>query len=174
MEHTEEQTEEIEDLEECARSGRIPETGKRYRVRIDDERYVIADPVPTGRQLLDEAGKRPTEEHLLFQWQHGGMLEEIRPDETVDLRQPGIERFITFESAESYRLEIDGRVFEWGAPLITGLTLKTLADVDPDRYGIWLEVRGGEDRPIANDESVDISARGLERFFTGIVQTTEG
>jgi hypothetical protein len=35
-------------------------------------------------------------------------------------------------------------------------------------------VRGAEDRPIGDTETVALSNAGLERFFTGIVQTTEG
>ena len=58
--------------------------------------------------------------------------------------------------------------------MISGMTLKKLAGVDPATYGVWLEVRGAEDRPIGDTEMVDLSAAGVERFFTGIKQTTEG
>jgi hypothetical protein len=135
----------------------------------------LPDPVPTGRQLLDAAGARPAEEHLVFQLLPNGELEELRLDETTDLRARGIERFVVFRESASWRIEIDGRVLEWGAEVISGRTLKSLAGVDPDRYGLWLEVRGaGDDRPITNDELVRVSEPGLERFFTGIQETTEG
>lgn len=147
---------------------------ERYLVRIDDQSYGVNDPVITGGQLLDTASKRPVDEFLIFQLVHGGQLEEIRLDETVDLRQPGVERFITWRSDRSFRFVIDGRRFEWGAPLITGLKLKQVAGVDPRSYGVWLEVRGAEDRPIADDEQVDLQAPGVERFFTGKKTTTEG
>ncbi|MDJ0799086.1 MAG: multiubiquitin domain-containing protein [Calothrix sp. MO_167.B12] len=151
-----------------------PPLAQRYVVRIDDRRYKLHDPVITGRQLLDEADKKPVDEYLIFQFIHGGQLEEIRLDETVDLRKPGIERFITWHSDRSFRFVIDGRRFEWGAPIITGLKLKKLAGVDPISYGVWLEVRGAEDRPIADDESIDLQSPGVERFFTGKKTTTEG
>jgi len=109
-----------------------------------------------------------------FQVLQGGQLEEIRLDETADLRKPGLERFITFQSDRSFRLVIDGRRFEWGRPLINGLELKQLAGVDPATYGIWLEVRGAEDRAIADNELVDLQQPGVERFFTGKKTTTEG
>jgi Multiubiquitin len=151
-----------------------PPLAQYYKVRIDDQTYRLQDPVITGAQLLDEAGKRPVDEYLIFQLLHGGQLEEIRLDETVDLRAPGVERFITWRSDRSFRFVIDGRRFEWGAPLITGLKLKQLAGVDPASYGVWLEVRGAEDRPIADNECVDLQAPGVERFFTGKKTTTEG
>jgi hypothetical protein len=147
---------------------------KQFQVQIDEIFYSVSDPVITGLQLLDTAGKRPSDEFLIFQKLHSGQLEEIRLDETVDLRQRGIERFITWRSDRSFRLVIDGRRFEWGIPIITGVQLKKLAGVDPNTYGIWLEIRGGEDRPIENAEEVDLDAEGVERFFTGKKTTTEG
>lgn len=149
-------------------------TSQNYRVKIDEQTYSVADPVITGVQLLDIAGKRPSDEYLIFELLPGGQLEEIRLDETVDLRQRGVERFITWRSDRSFRFVIDGRRFEWGAPLITGLKLKQLAGVDTQTYGVWLEVRGGEDRPVDDTEAVDLQAPGVERFFTGKKTTTEG
>lgn len=148
---------------------------ERYRIRIDEANYGIEDPVVTGQQLLDAASKRPADEFLVFQLLQDGQLEEIRLDETVDLRQPGIERFITWRSDRSFRFVLDGRRFEWGAPLITGRKLKELAGVDLASYEVWLEVpRGTEDRQIADNESVDLQEPGVERFFTGKRNSTEG
>lgn len=143
-------------------------------VRIDEQRYEVNDPIITGGQLLDTACKRPVDEFLIFQLLDGGQLEEVRLDETVDLRKQGVECFITCKSDRSFRFVIDGRRFEWGAPIVTGLKLKELAGVDPKSYGVWLEVRGAEDRTIADNESVDLQAPGVERFFTGKKTTTEG
>lgn len=146
-----------------------------YRFDADGQKFEISDPVATGRQLLEEIGKRPTEDFLIFQLLKNGMLEEIRLDETVDLRNSGIEKFLTFKNDRSFRLEIDGRRFEWGANLITGLTLKTLAQVDPQKYSVWLEVRGeGDDILVEDGGTIDLAEEGLEKFFTGVSQTTEG
>ena len=76
--------------------------------------YRSDDPVPTGRQLLDLVSARPAEEHLVFQLLRNGDFKELTLDETVDLRTAGVERFIVFKSAESYRIELDGQVKEWG------------------------------------------------------------
>lgn len=137
-----------------------------YRVKIDKEAFEIADPVVTGQQFLDLAGKRPADEYLIFQKLKDGQIEEIRLDETVDLTQKGTERFITWRSDRSFRFSIDGRRLEWGAPLITGLKLKHLAKVDAATHVVWLDVRGGEDRLIEDAESVDLQVTGIERFFT--------
>lgn len=134
----------------------------------------IEDPVPTGRQILEATGVRIPEEHLVFQILRDGELEELRQDETTDLCGGRAERFLIFPGAESYRIELDGQVLEWGACAISGRVLKRLAKVDPKTYGVWLEVRGAEDRPIGDDELVRLDGKELERFFTGISQTTEG
>jgi len=169
----------IEDIQESVRTGRAVRPHGPYRVQIGNEKLefrpaVIDDPVPTGLQILEAAGARPADEHLVFQVLKNGLLEELRPDETTDLRAKGVEKFLVFRSDRSFRFELDGRIFEWGAILISGMTLKKLASVDPATYGVWLEVRGADDRPIDDTEMVDLSAMGVERFFTGIVQTTEG
>lgn len=134
----------------------------------------IDDPVPTGRQILKAAGVRIPEEHLVFQILRDGELEELRQDETTDLRGDRVERFLIFPGAESFRIELDGQVLEWGACAISGRVLKALAKVDPKTYGVWLEVRGAEDRPVGDTELLRLDGKGLERFFTGISQTTEG
>ena len=171
--------ENIEDLAESAKAGRDICPHGPYRVlfgnaQLEYHSAVIQDPVPTGRQLLEAAGVLPTEEYLVFQLLRNGLLEELRPDETTDLRTSGVERFLVFKNDRSFRFDLDGRVFEWGGTLISGLTLKKLANVDLTTYGVWLEVRGGEDEPISDSKLIDLSKSGLERFFTGIVRTTEG
>ena len=169
----------IEDVEEAVRACRPVRSHGPWRIRIGDEQLdfrpsVIDDPIPTALQLLELTGARPPEEYMVFQLLRGGALEELRPTESVDLRSSGVERFLVFKGSASYRFELDGRVIEWGKPVISGLVLKKLAGVDPATYGVWLEVRGGDDKPVEDSELIDLAPEGIERFFTGIVQTTEG
>ena len=169
----------IEDIQEAARECRPVRPHGPWRIRIGDEHLefrqaVIDDPVPTGLQLLELAGARPPEEFMVFQLLRNGQLEELRATETTDLRKSGVERFLVFKGSASYRFELDGRVVEWGKPVISGLVLKKLAEVDPATYGVWLEVRGADDKPIDDTDLVDLAPEGLERFFTGMKQTTEG
>lgn len=162
------------DLEAHSQSDGLPVTARRLLVRIDDQSIRIEDPTSTGRQLLRAAGRLPVDEHLLFLVLRGGVLEEIRLDEVVDLRRPGAERFLSFKSAESHRFVVDGERKEWGATAITGLMIKKLAGVDPDEFALWREVRGGEDILIGNEEFINIGEEGLERFFTVVAETTAG
>jgi hypothetical protein len=140
---------------------------KSFKVQIDDKNYRFDDPLVTGSQLLTAAGLHPLDEHLIFQHLKSGQLEEIRLEESVDLSHPGLEKFRTFRSGESYRFTVNGRRFEWGAPEITGRMLKEFAEADPVLFDVWLDVRGqGEDRIIADYEVVQLDEPGVERFYT--------
>ena len=167
----------IEDVQVALQASRPIREHGPYRVQIGNEALqfraaVIADPVPTGRQVLEVAGVQPVSEHLVFQVLVNGLLEELRPDETTDLRAAGVERFLVFRNDRSFRFDLDGRMFEWGGTRISGMTLKKLAAVDLTTHGVWLDAPRGEDIPIADNELFDLSAPGAERFFTGARKIT--
>ena len=144
-----------------------------YQVKIDEKKYPFTDPIVTGSQLLTTAGKHPLDEYLIFQRLKNGQFEEIRLEESVDLTQPGLERFKTFRSGESYRFTVDGRRFEWGAPEITGRMLKQFAGVDSNFFDVWLDVRGqGQDQIIDDNEHVRLDEPGVERFYTAQIELT--
>ncbi|WP_108676673.1 multiubiquitin domain-containing protein [Acuticoccus yangtzensis] len=169
----------IEDILVCIQEGRKPRDYGPYTVQVGDQDLnfggvIIDDPMPTGRQIIEAAGIRKAEEHLVFQVLRNGELEELNLEETTDLRAATVERFLIFHSAASYRFDIDGKRLEWGYKVISGRVLKRLAGVDATKFGVWLEVRGEEDRPIADNELVRLDGEGLEHFFTGICETTEG
>ena len=58
-------------------------------LNIDGKTFELRDPVVSGRQILDLAGKRPASEFVVLQYLSSGLLEEIRLEETVDLRERG-------------------------------------------------------------------------------------
>lgn len=133
---------------------------------FDFEPATIDDPVPTGAQLLNAAGRHPAPDHLIFQLLPHGALEEIRPEETVDLRAPGRERFITFRSDRSFRMHVDEQARDWGLQTVTGLQLKQLARVVPTDHDVFHIVVGGEDRLIRDNEIFDLGGAEVERFAT--------
>ena len=69
---------------------------------------------------------------------------------------------------------IDRKKYDWDQDTITGLQIKNLAGVDVANYNVWQDVPGPEDLPIADDQSVDLTAPGVEKFFTGKKTSTEG
>ena len=92
---TSEVLETIIDIEECSREGRKPPRARHYRIRIDKKQYVVDTPHPTGRKLLELAGKVPPEKWALRQVFRNGPAIPIGLDQKVDLTTPGVEKFAT-------------------------------------------------------------------------------
>lgn len=81
------------DLEDCAKQDKPPpETARRFRIRIDKQHFIVEQPEMTGREILALAAKDP-QRFKLVQRLRGQKPKKIDPDETVDFRTPGIERF---------------------------------------------------------------------------------
>ena len=86
---------EIIDIEENSKSGKAAPAAKRYRIRIDKNNYEVSQPTITGHELLILAAKQPIERFAVYQKVKGGGTERIALDQAVDLRTPGLERFVT-------------------------------------------------------------------------------
>ena len=102
-----------------------PQKPKSFKVQIDKNLYQTDNPVPTGRQLLELAGKTPPEGYALYQKPKSGTPVRIELDKTVDLRVPGVDRFVTLPLDQTEGLGTDRRDFDLPAE-------------DSD----WLESRG--------------------------------
>jgi Prokaryotic E2 family E/Multiubiquitin len=92
-ENQEPSQDDVVDLEAYFAAQRPVPHGKKYRIRIDKQFYVVHVAELTGRQILELAGKTP-EKFLLRQKTRGG-VEPVRPDQVVSFVAPGIERFMT-------------------------------------------------------------------------------
>lgn len=137
----------------------------KFRVIVDDRSFNLPEPVWIGRQLLELTDHRPPEEFLLYQLGEHNLMEEIGLDESVDVRKPGIERFLTFRSDRSFRFLLNGQRQDWGVPKISEANLRRLAEVGPD-FSIWFEPAGGEPRELQAGEMVDLTGNEVERFHT--------
>lgn len=72
-----------------------------------------------------------------------------------------------------FHILIDQKPYVWEESIITGSQIKSLAGVDPS-FGVWMEIPGPEDPPVADDQEVSLKDPGVERFFTGKKETREG
>lgn len=163
---------------ENAISSACPEAGQfSFRIGDDvsfDQTFQVDDPVPSGRQIILRAGFQQPSQYQLLLLTSDGRLEEIDLDETVDLRKPGLERFLVFQTDRLFYFMVDERRFPWGAPLIREETLKFLASVPAD-YSVWQERRGAQDDlRIEPGQSARLDQSGVEVFFTGKDQTNAG
>lgn len=139
---------------------------QNYQVQIDDKAYQISDPIVTGRQILETTGKKTVDEYLVFQELQGGQLEELRLEETIDVRKAGVEKFITQKSDRTFYFVVDGERRPWPLRFITGWEIKKRADVDPVTHLVRQELRNAPDRLVADCEKIDLDPEGVERFVT--------
>lgn len=163
------QSVDIDDVEDAVHEARPLQPG-RYRVAfaldgVDFRAIVLDDPVPLGRQILRAAGIHDVDPYALFLITADGDFEDIRPDEEVDLRDRAAYRFIAFGADPLYRFSLDGGRIVWGMPTVSETVLRLLSGARPDQ-AIFLEVRGGTDRMIADGSQVDLTAAGAEAFIT--------
>jgi len=150
--------------------GRAVDNARTFRIFLADEslrfRQVdIPDPVPLGRQVLLSAGLEPVGDYSLFAVLPGGDFEDIRLDETFDLRGKGVEKFVAFRSDRDFRLTVNDHSVQWGKPAISGAVVYALAG-SPEGQAVFLDTRGGQDRFVEPEELIDLSAPGVERFIT--------
>jgi hypothetical protein len=134
--------------------------------------FQTADPLPTGRDLVELARLHPIEAYVVLQLLPSGDLEDLRPNETVDLRTSGIERFVIAHSDRTFRLVLVDKTLEWPASPINGITLKRLGNQKIDAVAVFLERQDQPDLEIGDHEFVELAKPGVERFyFRPITQT---
>lgn len=107
------------DIEEYVRAGTPVPHAHRYKYRVNKQHFVVETPELTREQILDKAGLVPTDQYRLRLKRRHGPPEEIKPGETVHLREHGIERFIAqhkevqdgLESRREFSLSADDQGF---------------------------------------------------------------
>lgn len=124
----------------------------------------IEDLTPTGAQLADVAGFKSADDVTVLQVLPNGELEDIRPTETVDLRQTE-GRFVIVESDRAYRLTVDGQRFDWPCRIVSGGLLRKLGQV-PAGKGIYFERQDEPDRLLSDHDLIDLDTEGVEAFVS--------
>lgn len=142
----------------------------RNAIEILDEHFhpkeaSIEDDRVTGRQIAEAAGYNSSDELIVLQQLKNGALEEIRLEELVDIKQAGIERFFVIEADRTFRFILDGLKLEWPRSRINAETLRCLVRKS-DNFDVVYQLDDAPDRKLNEDEFVDLSGHGTERFKT--------
>jgi hypothetical protein len=144
-EEIEQLIEDLVDIEECVRGGRPVPHAHRYRYRVNKQYFITESPELSREQILERAHLVPTDQYRLRLKRRHGPPVEIKPGETVHLRDHGIERFIAqhkevqdgLESRRQFTLPaedvtfLDGLNLQWEA-VVEGPTLWVII------YGVTL------------------------------------
>ncbi|MCY4306606.1 MAG: multiubiquitin domain-containing protein [Aestuariivita sp.] len=129
------------------------------------EPHFFSDPKVLGREIIEMNESRPVDEHVAIAILPNGDFEDLRLDEKYDLRGLGAEKIIVVRSDRSFRLKIDDRDLEWPRACVSGFKLKKIAAL-PSGYTLWLQVRGGHDLEVADDDLINLDQPRVERFFS--------
>jgi len=160
----------LEEIAAASREGRPLRLADRYQIKVANEKMevqqvLIADPVPTGRQILEASGLLPAEDYMLLMIQQSGMLEDINLSENIDIYAHGVEQFFAFKNDRIFYFNLNGRRFPWGADQISEETFRKIGNV-PETHDIWIERTSEADHVLADDESVDLAESGLEKLYS--------
>ncbi len=141
----------------------------RHTINVADQTLTyrqvsIDDLTPTGAQLAIAAGFKSAEGVSVLQVLATGDLEDIRPNETVDLRRDA-GRFVIVESDRAYRFTIDGQRFDWPCRIVSEGLLRKLGQIPADKV-IYFERQDQPDRQVDDHDLVDLEATGVESFVS--------
>jgi hypothetical protein len=154
-------------IEGSAQQDQTAHNGFRVKVAGPDLNFrdlEINDAKPIGHQMVAAAGFHPVENYGVLQWLDTGDLEPLRLNETVELPPDGAGRFIITQTDRAFFFELEGERQEWLLAFINGITLKRLAGKDPESVIVLLEREDAPDEEIEDEQTVDLSGAGLEKF----------
>ncbi len=139
----------------------------RFKIEIGNAEFEMAsvsfdDQFIVGAQVAEAAGAHPIEDFAILQHLKSGELESIRPTESVDLGRAGVERFFVVKGSSNHRFTVEGLNMEWPQNKLAAKHIKLLANADDDMV-LVLDREDG-DRKLSDDELVDLSEDGVERF----------
>ncbi len=66
---------------------------------------------------------------------------------------------------EKYKFKIENENYEWNNQSITGAEVRGVGPGIPDSMDLYLKVAGEPGRLIANEDSIDLSKPGIEKFY---------
>lgn len=124
--------------------------------------FTISGASPTGVQLAAVAGFTPTQNPTVLEVLANGELEDIRPDEQVNLHDSS-GKFVIVESDRSYKFTIEAVRFEWPCRVISGGQLRKLGQV-PAGQEIYLDLPGNVDRVVQEHDLIDLDSPQIEAF----------
>ncbi|MDX8494190.1 multiubiquitin domain-containing protein [Mesorhizobium sp. VK22B] len=125
----------------------------------------VSDRTLTGHQILAYADVAPREEHVVLRWLSGGDIEEIRPDEIVQISPSAPARFIVSKSDRLFRLVLDDRSIVWPKRDINEAALRQLGQIDAHAE-LYLTREKGSDQLISKDQDVSLAEAGVENIYS--------
>ncbi len=119
----------------------------------------------TGRQIAEAGGYPSSDDVIVLQQLTNGSLEDVRPEELVDLTAAGTERFFVMPSDSTFQFIVDGIKLQWPRAKLTAGSIRKLARKDDD-FEIIQELQDAPEHALADSDVVSLRGHGTERFRT--------
>lgn len=156
-----------------------PLKGHIFKFKVDKMMLETESEYLTGSEILKAAGYNATE-YFLKQFINGQPV-NIKPEQTVWIGDPGLERFVTIPkeasdgsiSPKTFKYKVDKTLLETESEFLTGEEILQAAGYNAKDYFLKQIIKG-QPINIALDQSVHISNPGLERFVTIPKEATDG
>lgn len=116
----------VADIEEGASCGQHPRPHRGYRIRVNDEHFIVHQAVIRGRDVLELARLLPVERYCLLLRVRGQRPQVIPLETAVDLTAPGVERFEA-EEKRPVSIKVNEHELEVLGPKASGLEIKQAA-----------------------------------------------
>lgn len=125
----------------------------------------VADRTPTGRQILGYCDVSPRENYVVLHWLPEGDIEELRPDETVNLNGQAAARFIIGKADRLFRFYLNDRSLSWPERAISEPALRVLGKI-PAAELLYVRRENGGDHPITVGGSLSLAGMGVENVYS--------
>ncbi len=66
---------------------------------------------------------------------------------------------------EKFKFKIENTMYEWDTQFISGREVRGLGPGIPESMDLFLKVRGNPGRLVELDEKIDLSEKGIEKFY---------
>jgi hypothetical protein len=132
---------------------------------LDFRRITVFDSTPSGDQILGYCDFSPREEYVVLQWLPEGDIEEIRPDESVDLRNLARARFIIEKTDRLFRFILNDRTLAWPRKSIPVHLLRTLGEI-ADGDSLFIKREEVADQRLEDEDTVSLASSGVENIYS--------
>lgn len=136
-----------------------------YDITVNDKPVKMPERVATGKDILEKSGHVPISCFFLYMKLAGCDFEKITIDQEIDLKNPGLERFVTKEAdIFPYKINNDPELTQ--EKTLTARSIIKYAGLDPEK--VYLVQRSGEQEEILAfdmDEPICMHCKGLH-FIT--------
>ncbi|WP_414924343.1 multiubiquitin domain-containing protein [Pseudomonas sp. IT-P291] len=134
-------------------------------VQVNGERVRLKDWTPTIRQVLTAAGLQPAADYAVLHWPKYGPTQELGLEEMVDIAgDESIGEFFGIRADGILYFVLNDERYAWAGAL-TEADIRKVGRLSADDE-VWLERRDEPDRQVKANEIVDLTGRGVERFYS--------